>query len=103
MKKVLSVILSLIILTLSAVPCSDQDDILATQNQTVILTMEQAPASTFDICNPFFFCHTGHNAFVQSESFFIDFQVSPVRLFSENPIFIDVSVYHPVWHPPKKA
>jgi hypothetical protein len=100
-KSVLSVILSLVILVLSAVPCNDQDDIMATQNQTVILTVEQAPASAFDICNPFFFCHTGHNAFIQSESFFTEFLSSPVCLFSENPIFTDIILYYPIWHPPK--
>ena len=101
MKKVLSVILSLIILTLSAVPCSDQDDIMATQNQTVMLTVEQAPASAFDICNPFFFCHTGHNAFVQSENIVMEFISSSVRHFSEDPIFMDITLYYPIWHPPK--
>jgi len=103
MKKLFAVILSLVILALSAVPCSDQNDILTQQTQTMVLSVEQSPNSIFDVCNPFFFCHTGHSVFVQSESFFIDFQVSPVRLFSENPVFRDVSVYHPIWHPPKKA
>jgi len=100
-KRVLSVILSLVILVLSAVPCNDQDDIMATQNQTVILTVEHAPVSAFDICNPFFFCHTGHSAFVQSNSFFTEFLTSPVPLFSGNPVFTDITVYHPIWHPPK--
>ena len=103
MKKVLSVILSLVILVLSSVPCNDQDDLAVQQTQTLVIQVDQPTAAGFDICNPFFFCHTGHNAFVQSVSFFIDYQVSPVRLFSENPVFTDVSVYHPIWHPPKKA
>ncbi|HFB61924.1 MAG TPA: hypothetical protein ENJ69_02960 [Bacteroidetes bacterium] len=103
MIKALSVILSLVILMLSAVPCNDQDDLAVQQTQTLVISIDQPTAAGFDICNPFFFCHTGHSAFVQSESFFIDFQVSTVRLFSENPVFTDVSVYHPVWHPPKKA
>jgi len=101
MKKVLSVILSLMILVLSAVSCSDQDDMSAQQGQTVVLSVEQAPAFAFDICNPFFFCHTGHSAFVQSDAFFMEFISSPVRLVSENPIFVDIPVYTPIWHPPK--
>ena len=103
MMKALSVLLSLVILLLSAVPCNDQDDLALQQPPTLVIQVDQPSAVGFDICNPFFFCHTGHNAFVQSESIFVDFQVSPVPLFSENPVFIDVSVYHPVWHPPEKA
>ena len=103
MMKALSVLLSLVILLLSAVPCNDQDDLALQQPQTLVIQVDQPSAVGLDICNPFFFCHTGHNAFVQSESIFVDFQVSPVPLFSENPVFIDVSVYHPVWHPQKKA
>ena len=103
MIKALSVILSLVILMLSAVPCNDQDDLAVQQTNTLIISVDQTTAAVFDICNPFFFCHTGHSAFVQSERFIIDFQVSPIPLFSENLVFNDISVYHPVWHPPKKA
>jgi hypothetical protein len=101
MIKFWSVILSLVILVLSAVPCNDQEDFVTQQNQTMVITLDQTAAAGFDICNPFFFCHTGHSAFVQSNSFFTEFLTSPVRLFSENPIFTDVAVYHPIWHPPK--
>ena len=101
MKKVLSVILSLIILALSTVSCSDQDDMPEPQSQTVVLSVQHSPDVSFDICNPFFFCHTGHNAFVQSENFVMEFISSPVRLTAENPIFIYISVFTPIWHPPK--
>jgi len=101
MKKVLSVILSLMILVLSAVPCSDHDDMSAQQNQIVILTVEQSPGFAFDICNPFFFCHTGHSAFVQSDASFMEFISSPVRLATENPAIKDIPVYHSIWQPPK--
>ncbi len=101
MKKVFAVILSLTILVLSAVSCTDQDDFASRQSKTVVLSVEQSPDSVFDFCNPFFFCHTGHNAFVQPEVSFMDFSSSPVRLISENPVFIDIPVYRPIWHPPK--
>ena len=103
MKKLFAAILSLVILVLSAVPCSDQEDMLTQQTQTMAPSVEQSPGSIFDVCNPFFFCHTGHSAFVQSEASFMEFTSTPVRLVSENPVFTDISVYHPVWHPPKKA
>jgi len=98
---VLSVILSFVILVLSAVPCNDQDDLAVQQTQTQVISVDQTTFAGFDICNPFFFCHTGHSAFVQSDSFFMEFLTSPVRLFSENLIFTDISVYQPVWRPPK--
>lgn len=101
MIKALSVILSLVILILSVVPCNDQDDLAVQQTQTLVISIDHTLDAGFDICNPFFFCHTGHSSFVQSNSFFTKFLTSPVRLFSENPVFTDITVYHPVWHPPK--
>lgn len=101
MKRVFAVILSLMILVLSAVPCSDQEDIPAQQSQTTVLSIEHSPDLAFDFCNPFFFCHTGHNAFVQSEDSFMAFISSPVRLISEKPVFVDMPVYSLFWHPPK--
>ncbi|GMT46150.1 MAG: hypothetical protein IEMM0006_1982 [bacterium] len=101
MKKIFAVILSLVILALSAVPSSDQEDMLTQQTQTMALSVEQSPGSIFDVCNPFFFCHTGHSAFVQSEVSFMEFTSTPVRLVSENPVFVDIPVYTLVWHPPK--
>lgn len=101
MKKIFAVILSLTILVLSAVPCSDQNDMPAQQTQTTVLGIGEFPNAVFDICNPFFFCHTGHSAFVQSETSFIEFTSSPVRLISENPVFVDIWIYSPVWRPPK--
>jgi len=101
MKKLFAVILSLVILALSAVPCSDQNDILTQQTQTMVLSVEQSPNSIFDVCNPFFFCHTGHSVFVQSEVSFMEFTSTPVRLVSENPVFVDISVHSLIWHPPK--
>jgi hypothetical protein len=101
MKKVFAAILSLIILVLSAVPCSDQDDMPTQQSQTVMLSVEQPQDAIFDSCNPFFFCHTGHNAFVQSEVSFMEFISNPVSLFSEKPVFANIPVYTLVWHPPK--
>ncbi len=93
MKKIFAVILSLTILVLSVVPCSDQNDMPVQQTQTMALSIGQSSNAAFDSCNPFFFCHTGHNAFVQSEVSFMDFTSTPVRLISENPIFIDIPVY----------
>ncbi len=101
MKKVFAVILSLTILVLSAVSCTDQDDFAGRQSQTALLTIEQSPDFAFDVCNPFFFCHTGHNAFVQSEASFMEFTSTPVSLFSEKPVFVDIPVYSLIWHPPK--
>ncbi len=101
MKKSIAVILSVIILVLSAVSCSDMDDFAGQQNQTVMLTVEQSSGSVLDICNPFFFCHTGHNAFVQSEKFVMEFIFSPVRLPTENSVFDAIPVYTPIWNPPK--
>ncbi len=101
MKKVFAVILSLTILVLSAVPCSDQNDMPGQQTQTMVLSVEQSSGFAFDICNPFFFCHTGNSAFVQSDASFMEFISTPVRLFSENPVFVDIPVYSFIWHPPK--
>jgi len=101
MKKVFAVILSLMILVLSAVPCSDQDDFTGRQSETVMLSITQSADSVFDVCNPFFFCHTGHHAFVQSDLSFMEFISSPVRLISEKPVFVDIPVYSLIWHPPK--
>ena len=101
MKKLFAVILSLVILVLSAVPCSDRDNMLTQQTQTITLSVEQSPNSIFDVCNPFFFCHTGHSAFVQSEASFMEFITTPVRLISEKPVFVDIPVLSLIWHPPK--
>ncbi len=101
MMKLLSVILSLVILVLSAVPCNDEDDLIMQQSQTLVISADQTAAAGFDICNPFFFCHTGHNAFVQSGSLMTTFISSPVQVFSENPVFTDIIFYSPVWRPPK--
>ncbi len=101
MIKLLSVILSLVILVLSAVPCNDQDDVSLQQNQTMVFNTDQTGVSGFDICNPFFFCHTGHSAFVQSGNFVMEFISSPVRLASEKLVLVNIPVYSPIWHPPK--
>jgi len=101
MKKIFAVILSLTILVLSAVPCNDQNDMPVQQTQTMVLSIEQSPNAAFDSYNPFFFCHTGHSAFVQSEVSFMEFTTSPVRLISENPVFVDIPVYSLIWHPPQ--
>ncbi len=101
MKKVFAVLLSLTILVLSAIPCTDEDDFVRQQSQTVTLSMAQSADTVLDVCNPFFFCHTGHSAFVQSEASFMEFNSTPVRLISENPVFVDIPVYSLIWHPPK--
>ncbi len=101
MKKIFAVILSLTILVLSAVPCTDEDDFAGRQSQTVTLSVAQSAEAVFDVCNPFFFCHTGHNAFVQSDLSFMEFTSTPIRLISENLSFIDIWIYSPVWRPPK--
>jgi len=101
MIKLLSVILSLVILVLSAVSCNDADDMAIQQTQTLTIGADHTVVAGFDICNPFFFCHTGHSAFVQSENFVMEFISTPVRMASEKLIFVNIPVYSPVWHPPK--
>ncbi len=101
MKKALSLILSMLILILSAVPCNDEADGLTSSSPDIVLTVQHAPDAAFDICNPFFFCHTGHSAFMPAENFLISFHSITIRLFTEPLVFHMIPVRHAIWQPPK--
>ncbi len=101
MKKVFSVILSLMILVLSAVPCNDRADESFSSSPQVILTVQHTPDTAFDVCNPFFFCHTGHSVFVPAENFLVTFTSTSIRLFPEPLVFTKIPVQHSIWQPPK--
>ncbi len=100
MKKALAVILSLIILFLSAIPCDEHDENLVKQGTETVLLDGNAHLH-IDVCNPFFFCHSGHNAFVGSGTFVISYFVNKVFVQNQNPYFVETDFSTPVWNPPK--
>jgi len=100
MKNVFAVILSFVILMLSAVSCTDHDGLVFAGDSMEVLSTGHS-MNTLELCNPFFFCHSGHSTFVQSDTFLVEYTSTPVMLISENTVFIDISLYAPVWHPPK--
>ena len=99
MQKALALILSIIILVLSAVPCDEHDESMVPQSENIVLSIDHTHGA--DFCNPFFFCHPGHNAFVNPDNFYLSFTISKILVKSQNPYFIETEFLSPVRNPPK--
>jgi len=100
--RIFAAILTVYILVLSGIACEDHDEgDFGPNSASVEISVDLHHLADTDICNPFFFCHSGHHTFVGEE---IHFSQLKADYFLLTETFITdyyFSVFNPIWIPPR--
>lgn len=100
--RIFAAILSVYILVLSGIACDDHHEgDLGPGSATMELSMDLQHSADADICNPFFFCHSGHHTFVRVEIHFPKLKVDYYLLTGFFTIDYHFSVSNPIWNSPQ--